>query len=83
MRSGFNSLAAKAQTARARDPVSGHVIVFRGKCGDLLKVPWRSGDRLRLLMKRLAKGRFERPTATSGTVSLRPAQLSMLLEVID
>jgi transposase len=44
---------------------------------------WWSGDGLCLLMKRLEKGRFVWPQATSGTVVLSPAQLSMLLEGID
>ncbi|WP_416348321.1 IS66 family insertion sequence element accessory protein TnpB [Burkholderia cenocepacia] len=42
MRSGFNSLAAKVQTVLERDPFSGHVFVFRGKRGDLVKVLWWS-----------------------------------------
>jgi transposase len=83
MRTGFNSLAAKVQTVLERDPFSGHVFVFRGKRGDLLKVLWWSGDGLCLLMKRLEKGRFVWPQATSGTVLLSSAQLSMLLEGID
>ncbi|AIT20175.1 putative transposase [Burkholderia thailandensis E254] len=45
MRSGFNSLAAKVQTVLERDPFSGHVFVFRGKRGDLVKVLWWSGRR--------------------------------------
>jgi len=36
-----------------------------------------------LFAKRLERGRFIWPQATSGTVSLTPAQLSMLLEGID
>ena len=36
-----------------------------------------------LLAKRLERGRFVWPQATSGSVSLTPAQLSMLLEGID
>lgn len=83
MRAGFNSLAAKVQTVLERDPFSGHVFVFRGKRGDLLKVLWWSGDGLCLLIKRLEKGRFVWPQATSGTVLLSSAQLSMLLEGID
>ena len=83
MRAGFNSLAAKVQTVLERDPFSGHVFVFRGKRGDLLKVLWWSGDGLCLLMKRLEKGRFVWSQATGGTVLLSSAQLSMLLEGID
>jgi transposase len=71
------------QTVLERDPFSGHAFVFRGKRGDLLKVLWWSGDGMCLLTKRLEKGRFVWPQATSGTVYLSPAQLSMLLEGID
>ncbi len=83
MRSGFNGLAAKVETALAADPFSGHVFIFRGKRGDLLKILWWSGDGLFLLAKRLERGRFLWPQATEGAVSLTPAQLSMLLEGID
>jgi transposase len=83
MRAGFNSLAAKVQTVLEHDPFSGHVFVFRGKRGDLLKVLWWSGDGMCLLIKRLEKGRFIWPQADSGTVCLSSAQLSMLLEGID
>ena len=83
MRSGFNGLAAKVETALQADPFSGHVFVFRGRRGDLLKILWWSGDGLFLLAKRLERGRFLWPQATEGSVSLSAAQLSMLLEGID
>ena len=83
MRSGFNGLAAKVETALEADPFSGHVFVFRGKRGDLLKILWWSGDGLFLLAKRLERGRFLWPQASEGSVSLTAAQLSMLLEGID
>ena len=41
------------------------------------------GQGLVLVAKRLEKGRFVWPQATSGVVSLTPAMLSMLLEGID
>jgi len=83
MRSGFNGLASKVQTALAEDPYSGHVFVFRGRRGDLIKVLWWTGDGLCLLCKRLERGRFIWPQASSGSVTLTHAQLSMLLEGID
>lgn len=83
MRCGFNSLAAKVQTALEESPYSGHVFVFRGRRGDIVKLLWWTGDGLCLLAKRLEKGRFVWPQATSGSVSLSQAQLSMLLEGID
>ena len=44
MRCGFDGLAAKVQTVLAKDPFSGHIFVFRGKRGDLIKcLYWRDG----------------------------------------
>ena len=82
MRKGFNGLAALVQSALADNPYSGHVFVFRGRRGDILKVLWFDGQGLLLLAKRLERGRFVWPQ-TTGSVSLTPAQLSMLLEGID
>ena len=83
MRKGFDGLAALVQTALAENPFCVHVFVFRGRRGDILKVLWFDGQGLMLLAKRLERGRFIWPQATSGSVSLTPAQLSMLLEGID
>ena len=83
MRKGFDGLSAMVQTALDANPFCGHVFVFRGKRGDMLKVLWFDGQGLLLLSKRLERGRFVWPQATSGCVSLTPAQLSMLLEGID
>lgn len=83
MRKGFDGLAAIVQQVLLEDPFSGHVFVFRGKRGDLVKLLWWSGDGLCLFAKRLERGRFVWPQATSGAVHLTAAQLSMLLEGID
>lgn len=83
MRCGFNGLAAKVQQTLELQPFSGHVFVFRGRRGDILKVLWWTGDGLCLLSKRLERGRFIWPQASSGSVSLTQAQLAMLLEGID
>jgi transposase len=83
MRCGFNGLTGKVQTAIQQNPYNGHLFVFRGRRGDLLKVLWWSGDGLCLLAKRLERGRLIWPQADSGTVHLTQAQLSMLLEGID
>ena len=83
MRRGFDGLAAIVQDKLLEDPFSGHVFVFRGKRGDRLKVLWWNGDGLCLLAKRLEHGHFVWPSAESGSISLTPAQLSMLLEGID
>ena len=83
MRKGFDGLAAMVQTALSENPFSGHVFVFRGRRGDIIKVLWFDGQGLLLLSKRLERGRFVWPQASGGGVSLTPAQLSMLLEGID
>ena len=83
MRRGFVGLSGMVQTALQENPFSGHVYIFRGRRGDLIKVLWFDDDGLCLFAKRLEKGRFIWPQATNGTVSLTPAQLSMLLEGID
>ena len=83
MRKGFNGLAALAQDVLKQDPFSGHLFVFRGRRGDLLKVSWFDGQGACLYSKRLERGRFVWPSATTGKVTLTPAQLSMLLEGID
>jgi transposase len=76
MRKGFDGLAAVAQTALAANPFGGHVFVFRGRRGDILKVLWFDGQGMLLLAKRLERGRFVWPQAVSGGFVLSPAQLS-------
>ena len=83
MQKGMHGLAALVQTALAKDPFGGHVFVFRGRSGDMIKVLWFDGDGMCLFAKRLERGRFIWPQAVDGCVSLSPAQLSMLLEGID
>ena len=83
MRRGFTGLSAVVQTTLEAELLSGHVFVFRGRRGDLIKVLWFDGDGLCLFAKRLERGRFVWPKADSGTVSLSRAQLSMLCEGID
>ncbi|MFT4436977.1 IS66 family insertion sequence element accessory protein TnpB [Caballeronia sp. 15715] len=83
MRCGFQGLAAKVQTALEENPLGGHVFIFRGRRGDLVKLLWATDDGLWLLAKRLERGRFIWPQADGGKIHLTSAQLSMLLEGID
>ncbi|CAH2903988.1 MAG: Transposase and inactivated derivatives [uncultured Paraburkholderia sp.] len=44
MRCGFQGLAAKVQTALEENPLGGHLYIFRGRRGDLLKaLYWSDG----------------------------------------
>ena len=83
MRRGFNTLAAQAHTVLKEDPFSGHLFVFRGRRGDLLKIIWWDQQGACLFYKRLERGRFVWPRAKEGKVSLSASQLAMLLEGID
>jgi transposase len=83
MRKGFDGLAVLVQETLKRIPHDGHLFVFRGRRGDLIKVLWWDGQGLCLFAKRLEKGRFVWPSPTDGKVVITPAQLGMLLEGID
>lgn len=83
MRKGFDGLAMLAQTVLRQDPFSGHFFIFRGRRGDLVKVLFWDGQGFCLFAKRLENGRFVWPVTREGSVTLTPAQFSMLLEGID
>ena len=83
MRRGFDGLARQVQQVLGQDPFSGHLFVFRGRRGDLVKCLFWDTQGLVLYAKRLERGRFVWPSARDGAVSMTPAQLSMLLEGID
>ena len=44
MRKDFDGLAALAQASLHQDPFSGHLFVFRGRRGDLIKVLYWDGQ---------------------------------------
>ena len=83
MRRGFDGLARQVQHVLGHDPFGGHLFVFRGRRGDLVKCLWWDTQGLVLYAKRLERGRFVWPTVRDGAVSMTPAQLSMLLEGMD
>ena len=96
MRKGFVGLSSLAESVLQQDPYSGHLFVFRGRRGDLIKIislSWFArkplpgkgwdGQGACLFSKRLERGRFVWPGAREGKLILSPAQLAMLLEGID
>jgi transposase len=83
MRRGMNGLALQVQEVLKRDPFGGHVFVFRGRRGDLIKILWYDDQGICLFSKRLQRGRFIWPTSAEGVVTISPAQLGYLLEGID
>lgn len=80
MRKSFDGLSALASEVVRQDPLSGHLFVFRNKGGGRLKVLYWDRDGLAIWYKRLEKGTFELPAASSTSVEISPAQLAMLIE---
>ena len=83
MRKGFDGLSLIAQDVLKQDPFSGAIFAFRGRRGDLMKLLYWDGQGFCLFSKRLEKGRFTWPSTPTGSVTLSPAQISMLLEGLE
>ena len=79
MRRGFDGLALLVQETLKRDPHCGHLFVFRGKRGGLIKVLWHDGQGMCLFAKRLERGRFMWPRTEGEAVTITPAQLGDLV----
>ncbi|MBC7502400.1 MAG: IS66 family insertion sequence element accessory protein TnpB, partial [Herminiimonas sp.] len=54
------------------DPLSGHVFVFRGRRGNVVKVLWATTDGVCLLAKRLERGHFVWPQACWRRLKIDP-----------
>src|ERR1700745_2762054 len=83
MRKGFDGLALLVQEKLHRDPHTGHLFVFRGRRGGLIKGILHDGQGMCLFAKRLERGRFIWPSPADGAVTISQAQLGYLLEGID
>ena len=76
MRKGYASLAAQAEKVLKLDPFAGHLFVFRGRRGDLIKVIPLSGHCCAIPCRAgggMARGRACSPSAWSvaGSCGLR------------
>ncbi|ATB26886.1 IS66 family insertion sequence element accessory protein TnpB [Melittangium boletus] len=82
MRKGFDGLSALVEQQLGGQLLKGDVFLFVGRCRQRAKVLYFDGTGLVLLTKRLFKGRFARPWAQAGAVSveLTVAELSLFLE---
>jgi transposase len=85
MRCGFDRLAARVEAVTGESPLSGHLFVFRSRCGSRLKILAWDRDGFVLWYKRLEAGVFKLPKLAPGSrsVELRASELAMLLEGID
>ena len=81
MRKGMTGLAMLVQQGLADNQFDGAVHAFRGRRAGLIKLLWHDGVGLCLLTKRLERGQFAWPTATTtGRIQLSSAQLAALLD---
>lgn len=85
LRKSFDALAEQVRQYLSQDPLSGHVFVFRNKRSDRVKVLYWDEDGYVIVYKRLEQGTFHWPAPTPGqaSVTLRAAQLAMLLDGLD
>ena len=85
MRCGFDRLAARVEAVTGESPLSGHLFVFRSRCGSRLKILAWDRDGFVLYYKRLEAGVFKLPKLAPGTrsVELKTSELAMLLDGID
>ena len=65
MRRGFDRLAEHVRTILARDPMSGHLFVFRSRSSQRVKILWWDRDGYCIYYKRLERGTFVFPAADS------------------
>ena len=69
------------------DPLSGHLFVFRSRRGDRVKVLYWDKDGYALWYKRLERGSFRFPAASSTSdakhAEVKAADLMMILDGVD
>ena len=85
LRKGFDALAELVRQHMRDDPLSGHVFVFRNRRGDRIKLLHWGADGHVIVDARLEAGIFRFPAAAEGqaSVSVRAAELAMLLDGVD
>jgi transposase len=85
LRKSFDGLAQMVRESLGADPLSGHLFVFRNKRSDRIKLLYWDTDGLAIWYKRLEKGTFRFPAATTDRdgIEIRAADLTMLLDGVD
>jgi len=83
MRCSFDGLMARVEGVLTEDPFSGHLFVFRNRRGDRVKILFWDRSGFCLWYKRLEKGTFHFPSASTASLEVEAAELMLLLEGID
>ena len=82
-RKGIDGLSGVVRAVLGRDPASGDIFVFKNRRGDKLKILGFMGDGFALYLRRLEKGTFAFPTATTQELVITTTQLAMILGGIE
>jgi transposase len=85
MRKSFDGLQTLVLQVFKRDPLDGHLFLFRNRRGDRLKMLWWDRDGLALFYKRLEAGTFQLPAASDDHqgVEIDATHLALLLSGVD
>jgi transposase len=82
MRKSFDGLAALTCERLGVDPLSGHLVVFRNRRGNMLKVLFFDRSGYTIVFRRLEAGTFQLPQGRTRA-EIDPGELAMILEGID
>jgi transposase len=86
MRKGVDALANVVRSALGQEPMSGHLFVFRGRRGHMLRILFWDRNGWALYAKRLERGQFYLPVDVpvgADRVEVDAAELALILEGID
>lgn len=83
MRRSFDGLAGMVRDFLGRNPLSGHLFVFRNRRGDRVKILYWDRTGFCLWYKRLERGFFHFPENGATSVEVEAPELALLLEGID
>lgn len=83
MRKSFDGLAEVVRSFLGRDPLSGHLFVFRNKNSQRLKILWWDRGGLTIYYRRLERGTFRFPTSPDKAVAVEAEQLLRLLAGLE
>lgn len=86
LRKSFDGLSALVTARFGKDPVCGHLFVFRNRRGDQIRVLFWDRTGFAIFGKKLASGRFHlarEVPAGASSVEVESAELLLMLEGID
>src|SRR5262249_46900815 len=82
-RKSLAGLAAVVTTPLGRDLLSGDLFAFKNRRGDRLKILAWQEDGFALYLRRLERGTFAFPDATTAEVSVTATELAMILGGVE